>query len=77
MDWGGYLVAIAGSGGAGSLLTGMFMRRKVDADAASALSGAAMELVQELRTEIKELRVRIRELENEVASLRARKAGME
>jgi hypothetical protein len=75
MDWGGYLVAIAGSGGVGSLLTGVVMRKKTNADAASAISSAAMELVQELRNEIKELRIRIRELETEVASLRARELG--
>lgn len=79
MDWGGYLVAIAGSGSAGSLLTSLFMRRKVDADAANAWSDTYSELIQELRVEIRELRtenkefrIRIRELETEVASLRAR-----
>lgn len=81
-QWTGYLVTVAGSGGVGSVLTSLFMRRKVDADAANAWSDTYSELIQELRTEIRELRaenkefrVRIRELETEVASLRARELG--
>lgn len=78
----GYVVAVVGSGAASSAVTGLFMRRKTSADAASMLSDAALELVQGLRAELEnykaevsQLRERVRELETELAVLRARGVG--
>lgn len=70
MNWVALVVALSGCSFIGTIAVAWMQRKKVGADAASVLTGSALQIVEDLRTELKGARTELRETRAELHAVR-------